>query len=73
MPIVSLQAHFDGEHILLDEPFQLPANSRLLVTVLPTDDSFDQWREDWYTMAAIGLSRAYGDNEPEYTDADIIP
>ena len=72
MPTVSLQAHFDGERILLDEPFKLPTNSRLIVTVLPEEDSLDQWREDWYKISAQGLSHAYGDNEPEYTDADII-
>ena len=72
MPTVCLRAHFDGEHILLDEPFELPANSRLIVTVLPEEDSFDQGREEWFNPVAQGLSRASGDSEPEYTDADII-
>ena len=35
MKTVTLTAHFDGEHIQLDEPFQFPAEARLLVTVLP--------------------------------------
>ena len=34
MPAVSLNAHFDGQHIQLDEPFELPRNAQLLVTVL---------------------------------------
>ena len=37
MPLVSLFAHFDGEHIQLDEPYDLPVNARLIVIVLPED------------------------------------
>ena len=29
-------------------------------------------REFWYRLGAEGLGRAYGDDEPEYTDADLI-
>jgi hypothetical protein len=36
MPTVALQAHYDGERIILDEPFDLPAHAPLIVTVLPT-------------------------------------
>lgn len=35
MPTVALQAHYDGEKIVLDEPFNLPAQAALMVTVLP--------------------------------------
>ena len=73
MAAISLKAHYDGEHIQLDEPFQIPANSQLIVTVLPNDDSLAQWREDWSRFAAQGLARAYGPDEPEYTEADCIP
>jgi len=34
MPTVTLKAHYDGERIQLDEPFDLPRNALLLVTVL---------------------------------------
>lgn len=73
MPTVSLQAHFDGERIQLDEPYELPANSRLLVTVMPAEaeESFEQWREDWFRLSLAGLARAYGDDEPEYTLDDV--
>ncbi len=27
--------------------------------------------EDWKNIAAQSLSRAYGDDEPEYTEADL--
>lgn len=29
-------------------------------------------RRDWLRLSAQGLNRAYGDDEPEYTDADLI-
>ncbi len=48
MPTVALQAHFDGERIVLDEPFDLPANAPLMVTLLPAafhaeSDSEEAW------------------------------
>lgn len=48
MPTVALQAHFDGERIVLDEPFDLPANAPLMVTLLPSalhaePDSEETW------------------------------
>ena len=29
MTTVTLRAHYDGEHIVLDEPFDIPANAPL--------------------------------------------
>lgn len=53
----------DGTHILLDEPFPLRPNTKLLVTVLPeVEDDDDAWRR----MAVENLQRAYGQDEPEY-------
>ena len=46
MPTVALRAHYDGERIILDEPYELPANSSLMVTVLPVSpdgDSESAW------------------------------
>lgn len=72
MPTVSLKAHYDGERIVLDEPFNLPAHSPLIVTVLPVEGSaLEQERTEWSALAAQSLARAYGDEEPEYTVADI--
>ena len=67
MKAVALTAHFDGEKVQLDEPFQLEANARLLVVVLPPDDE----RLAWSRFSAAQLSRAYGENEPEYTVDDL--
>ena len=69
MPTAILKAHYDGEHIVLDEPFDLPANVPLTVTVLADDAE----RREWAALGAQSLARAYGDDEPEYTIADIRP
>jgi hypothetical protein len=71
MPTVSLRAHYDGERIQLDEPFDLPSDVPLLVTVLVADPDTD--REAWVTTGRQALARAYGNDEPEYALADIRP
>ena len=71
MPTVTLKAHYDGERILLDEPYDLPRNALLMVTVLPIAESAE--RADWVRASAAGLARAYSDNEPEYTLGDVKP
>jgi hypothetical protein len=65
MPTVSLKAHYDGKSIQLDEPFDLPANARLMVTLLPPVADTD--REDWSMLSAENLARAYGEDDPEYS------
>jgi len=65
MKTVTLTAHFDGEHIQLDEPFELPSDARLLVTIVP-QGSLDSERAAWYSLAKAGLARAYADDEPDY-------
>ena len=69
MKTVTLSATFDGQHIRLEEDYPLPANARLLVTVLPSaaSDSEDEFRRGWYGLAAESLAGAYGADEPEYT------
>jgi hypothetical protein len=73
MPTIALKAHYDGRRIVLDEPYELPIDSPLIVTLLPAEgDPQIQERADWTAAAVESLNRAYGDNEPDYTDADII-
>ena len=67
MPTVSLKAHYDGKSILLDEPFQIPTHSELMVTILAPHP---EKKED-ESLAISSLARAYGDNEPEYSRTDI--
>lgn len=69
MPTAFLKAHYDGEHIVPDEPFELPANAPLMVTVFAPDTE----RSEWAALGAQSLARAYGPDEPEYTTADLKP
>ena len=73
MATLTLKAHFDGEQILLDEPFDLPKDAPLLITVLTADDPLQAEREAWFELGKRSLARAYGDDEPEYTLEDIKP
>ena len=52
MPIVALKAHYDGERIILDDPFDLPAHAPLMVTVLPTVSLPDSDTEEAWLRAA---------------------
>jgi hypothetical protein len=59
MPALALRAHFDGKHIILDEPAQLPLNATLLVTVLPDFDSADDSDEGWNRAASSNEAFAF--------------
>jgi hypothetical protein len=39
--LVTVPAHFDGEQILFDVDVELEPNTRLLVTILPTEPGDD--------------------------------
>jgi hypothetical protein len=69
MPGITLNAHFDGQSIVLDEPFEIPGNARLLVTV--ASPSMDGDRAQWSDLARSDLALAYGDDEPEYRLTDV--
>jgi hypothetical protein len=70
MDTVTLRAHFDGERILLDEPFELERNTKLIVIPLPQDQP-DAEREVWLLFSRNRLEEAYGDDEVEYS-LDLI-
>ncbi|MBK9155159.1 MAG: hypothetical protein IPM25_13230 [Chloracidobacterium sp.] len=63
MEIVNLAAHFDGKHILLNEPYDLEPNAKLIVSVIQMDDDSE---DESAGFALANLERAYGDEEPEY-------
>lgn len=63
----TIAAHFDGKHILLDEPVELEPNTKLLVTVLPKDIE----REEWLDLSRKRLQAAYDDGEEDYS-LDVI-
>lgn len=68
MPLVSIPAHYDGAQVRLDEKVDLPPNARLIVTVLQDSDTD---RQDFLRLAESGLAAAYGEDEVEYTEADL--
>ena len=69
MGTLALKAHFDGEKVPFDEPCRLDPNAQLVVVVLPPGDE----RHAWSRFSVGQLAKAYGDNEPEYTTADLRP
>jgi len=75
MSPTTIRAHFDGEQIRLDEPCELKPDTKLLVVVVPDQDtSKDDDHDDWIGISRAGLQRAYGEQEPEYSlDAIIEP
>jgi hypothetical protein len=64
--MIALPAHFDGERICLDEPFNLEPNTKLIVTVLPELEPDNEY-EAWLRLSGQRLEYAYGENEPEYS------
>jgi hypothetical protein len=64
MKKVALKAHFDGEQIRLDEPFDLAPNTPLTVIVGGAES--DSGRREWLLLSSQGLEAAYGEDEPEY-------
>ena len=71
MPTVSLKAHYDGEHIFLDECYELPFNANLIVTLIPPAAS--SGNDEWHYAATTGLARAYSEDEPEYSLTGVKP
>jgi hypothetical protein len=74
MSTVAIPAHFDGKHIVLDEPYELPPNASLLVTLLPA--SVEPTAEAAW-LRAMGTSDAFDfladEAEDIYTLADGKP
>lgn len=56
MPTIALQAHYDGKHVVLDEPYDLPTNASLMVTLLPT---VPEAEADWLRAAASSDAFAF--------------
>lgn len=67
--MLTVGAHFDGEHIVLDTPIKLTPEMRLVVQIVSPRGGSDQ--DELLQLAEAGLKRAYSDNEPEYTIDDV--
>jgi hypothetical protein len=74
MPTVAIPAHFDGKQIVLDEPYDLPANANLLVTLLP-DAGGDLQEAAWLKAVAHSDAFAFLSDPAEdiYTESDGTP
>ena len=74
MPTVALQAHYDGKRIVLDEPYDSPANANLRVTLLPATSDADS-EDAWLRAAASSDAFAFLADPAEdiYTAADGEP
>ena len=70
MSLLTIRAHFDGEHVLLDEPCQLEPDAQLLIVVLPKQLQNGE-HDDWTRLSLQALGSAYSAQEPEYS-LDII-
>jgi hypothetical protein len=68
MNAVTLKAHFDGKMICLDDPYPLEPNTPLLVTIVAGDLAAAE-RQAWLAASQAPLGRAYGPNEPDYSDS----
>ena len=55
----------DGNHLKLVRRIEAPAGSRLMVSVIPIEDTADE-NEAWPRLAAEGLMAAYNEDEPGY-------
>ena len=74
MPAVTLQAHYDGRQIVLDEPYDLPVNAHLMVTLLPASTDSDS-EQNWLRAASSSDAFAFLSDPAEdvYTLADGEP
>jgi hypothetical protein len=68
MPLLCIPAHYDGKHVKLDEDVRLKPDTKLLVTVLEPGEPD---REAFLRFSQNSLSRAYEEDEVEYTMADL--
>jgi hypothetical protein len=71
MSIITLKAHYDGKQVCLDEPIDLAPNTPMLVTIAQPDAEATD-RAEWFALAKAAFARAYGDNEPDYSNAVIL-
>lgn len=64
----SVSARFDEGRVLFDEDIAIPPHARLLVTILEDSDAD---RADFHALASTAFADTYGDDEVEYSEADL--
>lgn len=68
--LITLPAHFNGESTILDTPFELKSDDKLLVTVL-FSSSHTEEKDGWFDVSANQLNRAYSEEELQYSQVTI--
>ena len=63
METITLHGHYDGSQIQIDDPFEMPPNTKVLITIVPNEDAE---LTAWHHFSTQGLAAAYGNDEPEY-------
>ncbi|MDX2082085.1 MAG: hypothetical protein SFU53_14970 [Terrimicrobiaceae bacterium] len=74
MKTITVPAKRNGSHIDPVNPVEIPENAKLFILIATpetVEDQDEDFRVDWYALSTRGLSRAYGDQEPDYSDAMI--
>lgn len=67
MNALTFRAHFDGKHIVSDEPCDFPVGTPLIVMAVRQDDlALEAERRERAELSLQNLARSYGPNEPEY-------
>ena len=65
---IEAEVDVNGSVVLL-EPVHLEKKSRAILTIIDFDDTNE--RQEWRRYSAANLERAYGEDEPDYTLADL--
>jgi len=66
--LVTIPAHFDGEQILLDADVELEPNTRLLVTILPTEPGDDALVWSAMKQSEAAFARVWDNDEDAVYD-----
>ena len=61
-----IRAHFDGEHIVLDEPIELERDARLFISVVDNLSIEDAERKSWLKATSENLESAYDGDADDY-------
>jgi hypothetical protein len=65
MQSIPLSGHYDGKQIVLDKPYTLEPNTRVIIAVLPKQKKLNEERDEWFTLSRNSLANVY--DEPDYT------
>ncbi len=63
--LTTVPAHFDGKEIKLDIPVELEPNTRLLITILDNDTTFDRLLLEAAMTASLPAFARVWDNEED--------